>query len=441
VHLSTTTKRAYVFDGGSLSLSGRFSMMSVDSKPYNMIRNAAQLRAQLTANDGGLHALACSIDLASAAFVPIDSPLGRHFLHFEGLGNTISNLRVEAPMLPRVGLFATLGNNALVSNLVLANAELHGGDHVGAVVGVMQGASQLDRVHIVNASVRNHQMMSPGDEVGGPAARGSVGGAVGAMGGSSAIRAVTGSVHVAGVGNVGGIAGTLIGSSSISTSTMRGAVAVAGRSPAGGMVGAMNDHATISHVQWHGAVRGLSDQTENVGPSGGAVGLQMGGTVEHVLVEGSVAGVKDVGGVVGAAMRTSQVHHCTARNIVSGTRSVGGLAGSATGSAALSSNTVLSAVEGERDVGSLVGFFEGGGMADNRTHGIVTQFGRNIAAPIGRRGLAKNARYLRGPYVSAEEMPLRVAAGSDSAPAAGGRALSGSGSIVPIYEDGDVYAK
>jgi hypothetical protein len=171
------------------------------------------------------------------------------------------------------------------------------------------------------------------------------------------------------------------------------------------------------------------------------VGLQTGGSVEHTVADGSVTGMRDVGGLVGAAIYESQVKHCTARNIVSGARSVGGLAGLATGSPALSSNTVLSAVEGERDVGSLIGFFAGGVVADNRTHGVVTQFGRHIAAPIGRRGAAKNARYLRGTYVDAEETPLRVFAGSHSAPVAAGGAFGSSGSIVPIYEDGDVDAK
>jgi hypothetical protein len=80
-------------------------------------------------------------------------------------------------------------------------------------------------------------------------------------------------------------------------------------------------------------------------------------------------------------------------------------------------------------------------VADNRTHGVVTQFGRHIAAPIGRRGAAKNARYLRGTYLDAQEMPLRVFAGSHSAPAAAGAAFGSGGSIVPIHEDGDVDAK
>jgi len=121
-------------------------------------------------------------------------------------------------------------------------------------------------------------------------------------------------------------------------------------------------------------------------------------------IRGTVAGDVDVGGVVGVALQASRVHECTVRNAVRGARDVGGLAGRLTGSAVVTANHVLSIVEGHRDVGSLVGWFDGGVLADNHTHGVVTQYDRALAAAIGRRGLAKNARYIRGPYINPVDM-------------------------------------
>lgn len=175
---------------------------------------------------------------------------------FDGASFTVSNLSLNI-LNSNLGLFGR--NSGTVSNVVLVDANVTGGNNVGALAGWNQGT-------INSSSVSS---------TGGVAVSGAdaVGGLVGNNAGSITSTSVDGSVgpvSVTGVNSVGGLVGS--NSSFISTSFATGAT-VAGANNIGGLVGNNVYLGVISNS--YVSTGAVSATVHNVG---GLVGFENGGT-------------------------------------------------------------------------------------------------------------------------------------------------------------------
>lgn len=115
---------------------------------------------------------------------------------FDGGGYSISNLANPDPNFERVGLFATVAQNAIVKNLVLRSSVLFGEGHVGSIAGINRG--MISRVGVIEGKV--FATLYHG------------GGLVGTLAGSGMIKE---SFYVGTIGgdtNIGGIVGSAEGS-------------------------------------------------------------------------------------------------------------------------------------------------------------------------------------------------------------------------------------
>ncbi len=134
----------------TVSMSGN----GTAKKPY-LIRNAAQLQAFATAVDNGedyagkFIALSDDIDLEDIEnWNPIGTESGETNIFngtFDGKGHTISNLTIDAEIQTEgnYGLFSTLGNQAVVKNLNVTDADMTVTDTADiARVGVIAGDTQ-----------------------------------------------------------------------------------------------------------------------------------------------------------------------------------------------------------------------------------------------------------------------------------------------------------
>ena len=182
VHFMTGSSGRLTFSDGAITLPGAGSRMSVNGLFYGMIRSPHDITAALSQGDNGHYALAMPINMASLNFQPITTPPGKYFSHFEGMGNTISNLHINAPTTQNVGLFSTLGDAARVSNIVFVNASVIGAENVGVLSGTMEGRSVAGGLTFVNVSAAL-----------GPAS--SVSAWVDRLASGSAVGGVTGSMH------------------------------------------------------------------------------------------------------------------------------------------------------------------------------------------------------------------------------------------------------
>ena len=159
----------------------------------NNYRLAGDIDAALSRSDGWQE---------GSGFFPIaygDSFTG----NFDGADYEIRDLFIDrrGDGMAGVGLFGNLGRNAMISNVRLENAQVAGGDDVGALVGRV-GGDGVNRVRIENSRARG-DVFGSGDNVGG---------LVGSLLnlGDADIPAVAGSWfagRVRGVSNVGGLIG------------------------------------------------------------------------------------------------------------------------------------------------------------------------------------------------------------------------------------------
>jgi len=116
-------------------------------EPY-VITNISQL--QMVSHQGSHFALGADIDASETAtwndgkgFKPIGIiPDGRNADFggtFDGRGHTISNLTIDRPDRPEVGLFTNIRPEATVNNLQLENVDINGKGNAGGLAGVNYG--------------------------------------------------------------------------------------------------------------------------------------------------------------------------------------------------------------------------------------------------------------------------------------------------------------
>jgi hypothetical protein len=194
---------------------------------------------------------------------------------FFGNGHTISNMVIDAGEGKCVGLFAYIGEEAVVSDLRIENACVKGGMHVGLLGGINFGTISYC---VVKGSVEAES-------------RG--GGMVGTNRG--ALTCCWSKTSVRGNGVLGGLVGHAIGESSVTHS--RSDSQVVGKSNVGGLAGQML-HGTLTGCFAAGSVVSEAD-------AGGIVGAgPFGGAILKCYSVADVKGVT-IGGLIGIAQRTS----------------------------------------------------------------------------------------------------------------------------------------
>ncbi|WP_368664857.1 GLUG motif-containing protein, partial [Caulobacter sp. Root655] len=292
---------------------------------YLLVNNYADLQRLNGDTDGeatGNYALGRDVDASASA----DGLFANAALYgaFDGLGHTISNLRVERG--DNAGLFSMIDGGA-VRDLNLTGS-VAGGEYAGALAGGAEGAS---------------------------------------------ITNVTSSMTVTndGDGGTGGLLG-YANRTTIEDSASSGSVT--GGDFTGGLVGSTY-RATIVRGEATGDVTGRQY-------TGGLIGLTASTNVSYGTASGAVQGAEKVGGLIGGAF-DSDVSYGTASGAVSGAEKVGGLVGLSVGSN-INNSVASGAVVGGGQVGGLVGYGEAGQITDASATGGVTGTDDNTGGLVGQ---------------------------------------------------------
>jgi hypothetical protein len=117
------TKGALLFGKkGSLSFLGTSNSLTINATPYVLVNSIATLASAVAANPSGAYALADNFE-ASKDGAYNNSPVPTTLLGtFEGLGNTISHLSIDAEIgYPYVALFTEIGTSGVVDGLRLVH--------------------------------------------------------------------------------------------------------------------------------------------------------------------------------------------------------------------------------------------------------------------------------------------------------------------------------
>jgi len=268
--------------------------------------------------------------------------------NFDGGSFTISNLNINQSASNDLGLFGHVLTGNTVSNVVLQNATVNGGNRVGALAGWNEG-------DILNSSSTNG--MIAGNSV--------VGGLIGLnenpylSGGNISNSFVSGGTVQGAFTNVGGLVGHSIGGT-IDTSYVTGGD-VSGSGSIGGLVGSDGGEGAFIVV-------GNSDVANTivsgVSDAGGLVGWLNGNISGSNVTGGSVSGGTNIGGLVGHSSGIVDSSFVVS-SFVSGTASyssaaVGGLVGFNDAGSISNSFVDGGTVQGFGQIGGLVGLNQGG---------------------------------------------------------------------------------
>jgi len=309
-----------------------------------------------TANLGGNFALGANVDATATAtwnpvgsgfagFSPIGTISGGYFTgSFDGLGHTISNLFINLPTTPYVGMFGFVNTGGVITNVGVVNANVTGGTSQNqAAAGILVGAS-YGRVtnSYSSGTITDAYNWATGGLVGANggiidgshsssnvSGGGTDGGLVGSNGGSISNSFASGPV-TGQDSYIGGLVGTSTGS--VNTSYATGSVSGGGY--VGGLVGA-NEGGSVNSSHATGSVNCVSTCTSSNTYMGGLVGLvnvqysgntPIPGTVSNSYATGTVTGGIYVGGLVGAETLGPIVNSYSTGSVV-GIAEVGGLIG------------------------------------------------------------------------------------------------------------------
>jgi len=251
-----------------------------------------------------------------------------------GYGYTIRNFCIERADLNYVGLFGVL-SDATVKDLTLdiAAQGLVGGNYVGAIAGYIAQKSIVENCKVVGHVTGINQ----------------IGGVAGYMERNSRVKLCRTTGNVKGQVNIGGIVGKTEQGSDVSTNFIEGEVS--GIRYCGGIVG--HNNSMIYNSQAGGELKTI--QVKGGEFSGGIAGFNNGEILGCRVINGSIDGDKDVGGIVGFADTKSQCKESCAKVAVTGKTKVGGLLGSNFGR--LNDSYAMGSVKGVSYVGGIVGDF------------------------------------------------------------------------------------
>ena len=283
----------------------------------------------------------------AAGFTPIGTSATAFSGVFDGLGHTITGLRINLPATANVGLFGATGGASTVRNVGLVGGSVSGASSVGGLSGANIGTvSNAYATTTVSGTT-------------------TVGGLLGSNTGGTVSNAYA-SGNVSGTTTVGGLVGSSTGGS-VASSYAGGAVS--GTTSVGGLMGSNTSVVTNSYATGNvtggsivGGLMGSSTTgnvtttyaTGNVVATGSDVGGLMGTNVSVVsgaYATGSVVGTSGVGGLIGTSSATVSSTYATGN--VTGTSGIGGLIGTSSGAVTLSFAT--GSVAGTSGAGGLIG--------------------------------------------------------------------------------------
>jgi len=261
----------------------------------------------------------------------------------DGNGYKIKNLYINRPNcyseLNSFGLFGYVGgNNPIIRNLELENANVSGCDKVGALVGVSLLSSNfnLDNITVSNVIINSTGVSS--------------GGIIGThYNGIISNSSVTGNIN--GISYVGGLTGAMAQNSKIINSSS--SATVSGNNGVGGLVA--NAGGQVINSYSNGNVTG----NNTVGGISGVVT----GDINQSYFSGTVTGNSIVGGISGSITDSAKIvnSYCTNTAVVNGQTKVGGILGSLSPSNAfivdmVKDSNFYGTVIGNSMVGGIVGF-------------------------------------------------------------------------------------
>jgi filamentous hemagglutinin family protein len=302
---------------------GRGQSLTINGQGYTLLYSVSDVQ-NINSNLSGHYALALGLDASAVtSWTPLGTDgagniLGAGFTgSFQGLGNTISNLKINQPNVSEVGLFGFVGGGGLVQNIGLVGGSVNGFGNVGALIGENLGTLANS---YATASV---------------AAFADAGGLIGLNTGTVTQSYASGPVTAGGF--VGGLAG--VNSGAITQSYATGPV-TGNNTPGvvGGLVGFNGPGATISDSHATGNVDG-----NGAFATGGLAG-ENAGTISTSYATGTVTNGATfgfwVGGLVGTNDSGASITQSYATGAVTGSGDGGFFFGGAGGLAGLNSGTI-----------------------------------------------------------------------------------------------------
>ena len=334
-------------DGGATRPMLLSEWSTTISNPHQLQLMALDLSANYTlANTINLGpALSNASDVwgpnGNAGFVPIGgNGAGAFNGTFNGNGDTISNLTINAAALDYVGLFGQIGGDGVVENLGLSGGSVSGGLVVGALAGGNSGTV---------TNVYETAAVDGGD-------LSIAGGLIGSNfnGGTITLSYAIGPVTVGNASSAGGLVGENFGA--ISQSYAMGAVTGGDSALAGGLVGV--NFSTVSQSHAVGAVT-----VGDFGSAGGLVGATGLLTVDGNLAANSITNSYATGAVTGGEFSI-------AGGLV-GYNLIGAITQSdASGAVTVGANSMAGGLVGEN--------FTGASIANSYATGAVSSAGINV---------------------------------------------------------------
>ncbi|MCW2249061.1 filamentous hemagglutinin family protein [Azospirillum fermentarium] len=362
------TGKGYSVGGtGSVTLGGANATLRIGEagslQSYTLIHDMAALDAIDTTGLTGRYALAQSLDAAGTTYT--SAPVSGTFTGtFAGLGNTVSNLTVNAPDTDYIGLFGTLGSGSSLRDFGVVNATVTGKTRVGGVAGATVGT--VTNAHATGGSVTGSER---------------VGGLVGSTAAISAVTQSHATASVTGTNHVGGLIGWSQGT--VTQTYATGSVTGTGER-IGGLLGYHSGTVTQSYAT--GTVSGAVHV-------GGLSGWNQ-GTVTQSHATGNVTGTgESVGGLVG--WNASNITESYATGTVTGDTKVGGLVGDNYLTAEVSQSYATGAVSGNTHIGGLVGWHQSGTVTQSHASGGVTGTD-NIGGLVGFNSATVTDSYATG---------------------------------------------
>jgi len=347
---------------------------------YELVNSAANLQLINSRNLNESYALGKDIDLTSIAnFVPLGTNGAGTNLNggygfagsFDGLGHTISNLKITRGTVGNVGLFGYVwnGTNATqdFANVNFVNAVVTGNNAVGALIGRASA-----NVTVSNATVSG---TITGQAIGAsPSTQRAynIGGLLGSLESTATISTVASTATVTGGTTGQGVGGVIgfHGNGSITNATASGAVS--GQNTVGGIAGSSSGSITGSSAS--GAVSavaatingGLNSANQVGGLAGYGFSISNSSATGAVTVTGASA--NSIGGLAGTA-GTITNSSATGAVTASGTNAstIGGLAGSVTDISNATANGTVTVGASANTVGGLAGSVNG--VASGLTQG------------------------------------------------------------------------
>lgn len=379
---------------GKVNFSGSGTLI-IGGNIYTVINSYADL-ATMAGNLGGYYALGSDLT-ASSLWTPVG--YGTPFAGvLDGLGHTVSGLKISVPGGEYVGLFAF--STGTIRNLGLTNADIRGDRYVGGLAGENRGAitnsfvtgavdgtgwtigglAGINYGTITNSYMKGAVVDSFLDVafVQGiliPIGNSNAGGLVGVNTGS-----ISGSYSMGAVGGLSGKTGGLVGDNSGAIANSNSTAEIyGGGGYAGGLAG--QNSGTISGSYSTGKVTGLANAAGLASAVGGLVGINR-GSITGSYSTGEVTGDSDVGGLVGASTgQSSLITGSYSTGKVTGASSVGGLVGGI-GDTTISGSYSTGDVSSTGLAGGLVGFNYYGSISNSYSSGRVS--GTDVGGLVGQ---------------------------------------------------------